>query len=238
MPNVEVCLSPDLLHLFNLRKKNVVVVDILRATSCMVTALAHDVEVIIPVASIEECKFLQKQGYISAAERDGLKVEGFELDNSPFSYQNEDLKGKKIAVTTTNGTQAITKSVEAEKIIIGAFLNISAVAAFLLEEQRDVIILCAGWKGNFNLEDTLFAGALIEILQKQFTVEQDSSLAALELYLSKKTELLPFILASSHAKRLSKLNIKDDIAFCLQHDTYDVLPIFHEKELRNYKINV
>ena len=238
MPNVEVCLTPDLLHLFNLRKKNVVVVDILRATSCMVTAFAFEVDVIIPVASVEECKFLQKQGYIAAAERDGSKVEGFDLDNSPFSYQSEALKGKKIAVTTTNGTLAITKSIEAEKIVIGAFLNLSAVAQFLMEDQKDVIILCAGWKGNFNLEDTLFAGALVEKLQKQFTVEQDSSLAALELYLSKKSDLFSFILTSSHARRLNKLNIQEDMSFCLQHDIYDVLPLFDEKELKNYIINV
>lgn len=235
MPKIEVCLTPDLLHLFELKGKNVVVVDILRATSCMVTGFAHGIEAVIPVAKVEECKKLQEAGHMAAAERDGLKLEGFDLDNSPFSYMSPGLAGKCIAVTTTNGTQAIAKSTEADEIIIGAFLNISAVANYLEEQQKDTVILCAGWKGNYNLEDTLFAGALTDILKDSFTVDQDAALGALSMYTHKKGELLPFVMSASHVKRLARLNITKDIEFCVSKDVYNALPVYKEGKLINLK---
>jgi 2-phosphosulfolactate phosphatase len=114
----------------------------------MTTAFAHGVEKIIPVATLEECRALQVQGLLAAAERDAKKAEGFDLDNSPFSYMDEKLKGQTIAMTTTNGTLAITKSSKAIKVIIGSFLNKTAVINFLLSQPHHVLILCAGWKGG------------------------------------------------------------------------------------------
>lgn len=230
---VEVCLTPELLHLFPLKGKVVVVVDILRATSCMVTAMAHEVKTIIPVAKVEQCKALQATGLICAAERDGKKVEGFDLDNSPFSYMQEHLKHKTIAVTTTNGTQAITLSAEADSIVIGAFLNISTVADYLLKLKKEVLIVCSGWKGQFNLEDTLFAGALAEKLKSEFSCEQDATVAAHKLYTVAKNNLSEFVSTAQHVKRLAALNITNDIAFCLQFDTYRVLPICTNGKITN-----
>lgn len=234
MKYIDVCLTPELLHLYNLKDKVVVVVDILRATSCMTTAFAHGVKEIIPVAELEECRQLQQQGYLAAAERNGSKVEGFELDNSPFSYMDPKLKGMSIAVTTTNGTLAITKSKEAVAVIIGSFLNISAVADYLINQPHNVLILCAGWKGKFNLEDSMFAGALVEKLQNHFHSECDSPLAMQGLYNARKDTLMDFLQNSSHVKRLRKLNIVEDVAFCLTQDKYMVVPILQEDKLVSF----
>ncbi|MEM9857283.1 MAG: 2-phosphosulfolactate phosphatase, partial [Bacteroidota bacterium] len=150
MKTLDVCLSPDLIHLHHLNDKSVVIVDILRATSCMVSGLANGVDHIIPFADLNECRKMKDQGYLIAGERGGEKVEGFDLGNSPFDYMNSQVKGRKVATTTTNGTVAIEKSKGAKNIIIGAFLNITAVADFLRKREESVIIFCAGWKGKVN----------------------------------------------------------------------------------------
>lgn len=218
-------MTPELIHLHELEGKIVVVVDILRATSCMTTAIANGVEGIIPVASLEECKSYKDNGFICAAERGGQQVKGFQLDNSPFSYMDDKLKGKTIAVTTTNGTLAITKSLEAEKILVGSFLNLSAVSKYLEIQQKDVVIHCAGWKGQVNTEDTLFAGALIDQIKSTFEIDGDGAQIALKFYERAKSDLLAEVQESAHAKRLAKFDIIEDIKFCLEIDKYQVIPI-------------
>jgi 2-phosphosulfolactate phosphatase len=231
MRNVEVCLTPELVHLYGVKGKVVVVIDILRATSCMTTAIAHGVKSLIPVATLEECKALQKKGFIAAAERDGKMAEGFDLGNSPFGYMDKNLVGKTIAVTTTNGTQAITKSLEAEEIIIGSFLNRSALVNYLKSQPHNVLLLCAGWKGKSNLEDTIFAGAVIEDLGNSFALENDAAITAHTLYKASKSNIEGFLSNSSHVRRLNGLNIRKDITFCLTNDVYNVLPVLRGKEL-------
>lgn len=226
MPTLEVCLSPNLLSLHILTHKTVVVVDILRATSCMVTAIACGVESILPLQDIETCRAMKSQGYYIAAERDGKQVEGFDLGNSPFSYMEKHLIGQKIAFTTTNGTQVIKLSENSEQIIVGAFLNLSAVASYLAEQKKNVLVACAGWKGHINVEDTLFAGALVDILTSQnFTISNDSALLAQSLYQKHKADLLAFVSLCSHVQRLKNLGIQKDIEFCLQKDVYEAVPI-------------
>ncbi len=231
MKVVEVCLTPDLVKTYGVENKVVVVVDILRATSVMVTALAHGIKSITPVASVEECQVLKDSGYLAAAERDGKTVEGFDFGNSPFTYMDKSFVGKKLAVTTTNGTLAISRSLNADEVVIGAFLNITAVANYLKSQDKDVMILCAGWKGKVNLEDTIFAGALVDLLVTSFDTENDSAIAALALYKMAKEDMLAFLKNSSHAKRLQGLSIIKDIAFCLQRDTYPIIPVLRNGEL-------
>jgi 2-phosphosulfolactate phosphatase len=231
MRNIEVCLTPELVDLYDAKGKVVVVIDILRATSCMTTAIAHGIKSLIPVASLQECKELQIKGFIAAAERDGKMADGFDIGNSPFSYMEKSLIGKTIAMTTTNGTQAIVKSKDAEEVVIGSFLNKSAIINYLSSQPNDVLLLCAGWKGKINLEDTLFAGAVIEGLHDIFDSENDSAIAALTLYKSAKNDIMKFLSKSSHVKRLKGLNITKDIAFCLNSDVYNVIPVLRGKEL-------
>ncbi|MEM8568988.1 MAG: 2-phosphosulfolactate phosphatase [Bacteroidota bacterium] len=224
MKTIDVCLSPDLIHLHDLENKNVVIVDILRATSCMVSGLASGVEHIIPFAKLEQSQKMKTDGYLIAGERGGEKVEGFDLGNSPFDYMDKSLRGKRIATTTTNGTVAIEKSNGAKNIIIGAFLNIDAVATFLKDKEESVIVFCAGWKGKVNLEDSLFAGALIELLQDDFANECDSPLLVQSAYQSMKHDLVGFVKNSSHAKRLNRLNVHKDIEYCMRFNEFEVVP--------------
>ncbi|PTB95949.1 2-phosphosulfolactate phosphatase [Marivirga lumbricoides] len=222
---IDVCLTPDLLHQYDLDGKIAVIVDILRATSCMVSGLANGVKEIVPVSTLEECLALQKIGYLAAAEREGAKANGFDMGNSPFEYMEEKVKGQKVAVTTTNGTLALNKSLAAEQILVGAFLNIGVLTEYLKTQTEDVIIVCAGWKGKFNLEDTLFAGALCYRLRDQFEFACDAPLAAEAMYLQAQNDIFGYMKNSSHAKRLAKLNVIKDIEFCSQESIYDVIPV-------------
>jgi 2-phosphosulfolactate phosphatase len=228
MRTIDVCLSPDLMHLYTVQDKTVVVVDILRATSCMTTAFAHGIKSIKPFAKLEDCLAEKNNGFFTAGERNGEKVEGFDLGNSPFEYMNEKLVGKQIAFTTTNGTQAIVKSTGAKEIVIGSFLNLSVVAQYLRNGNNNILVVCAGWKGKVNLEDTLYAGALVELLKDVTQPECDAPMAAQHLYNLAKHDMVDFLKDSSHVKRLNRLDIHKDIVFCLTPDQYDVVPVLRD----------
>lgn len=216
------------MHLFDVRDKTVVIIDILRATSCMTTAFAHGINSITPFAKLEDCIAMKAKGYFTAGERDGKKVDGFDLGNSPFEYMEEKLKGKKIAFTTTNGTQAIAKAIGAREIIIGSFLNLSAITSHLLESNNKVLLVCAGWKGKVNLEDTLFAGAIVDKVKDHIEPDCDAPLAAQHLYSIAKKDMVSFLGNASHVRRLAKLNIHKDIEFCMTPDQYSVVPSLRE----------
>ncbi len=228
MPALEVCLTPELIHLHPPVGKTVVVTDILRATSCMVTALANGVESITPVASVEECQVLQHKGYIAAGERNGVQIDGFDLGNSPLSYLNEAYSGKKVAMTTTNGTLAISRSSGANTILIGAFLNLSSLIDHLSIQTDDLLIVCAGWKGKASFEDTLFAGALVSKLFPIYDTDSDAAVMAREVYEMNQGNLLGAIQKSSHYKRLKDLNIDDDFEFCATIDKFEIVPVLEK----------
>lgn len=231
MKKIDVCLSPDLISLYPVEEMAVVVVDIFRATSCMVTAFGHGAKEILPVEDMEYCWAKKSEGYLVAAERNGETPSGFDLDNSPFSYQSAEINGAKICVTTTNGTVAIRRSERSPLLLVGAFLNISQVAERLRGWDGNALIVCAGWKGKPNLEDTLFAGALIELLEGDFSFADDAAMMASELFQKAKADLLGFVKNSSHVQRLSRLGIEKDIEFCLSRDLYQIVPRFKENSL-------
>ena len=231
MNKIDVCLSPDLMHLYPVTDKIVVVADILRATSCMTAGIAHGVAGIRPFADLEKCRAMKHCGYFIAGERNGQKIDGFDLGNSPYDYKQQHLIGKNIAVTTTNGTLAIEKSKNAKMVVIGAFLNKQALADFLMEKNMDTLILCAGWKGKFNLEDTLFAGAMVEALQGRYHPSCDAPIAARTLYLEAKKDLSAYLSDSSHVQRLKRLNIEKDITYCLQENQLDCVPVLKDGEI-------
>jgi 2-phosphosulfolactate phosphatase len=182
---------------------------------------------------LEECRGYAEQGCLTAAERNGIKAEGFDLGNSPFAYMNGNVKGRTVAITTTNGTRAIRMSAAAQEIIVGAFLNLEAVARHLRDLQLDVLVVCAGWKGKFNLEDTLFAGAVASRLREtgHFENNCDTAQAACHLYDSSKGYMYGFLENSSHRRRLEKLNLEKDVRYCLQNDVTPVIPILQENEI-------
>ena len=197
----------------------------------MTAGLGSGVASITPFENLQQCQQMKSQGYLIAGERNGEKVEGFDLGNSPFDYMEGDVKGKKVAVTTTNGTVAIEKSRKAIEVIIGSFLNISAVAKYVKEQQQNVLILCAGWKGKVNLEDSLFAGALTDMIIDEFDYETDAPLLARAGWLQMKDDLLHYIKNSSHARRLNRLNVHKDIEYCMTMDEFDVVPRLVDGEL-------
>jgi len=231
--NIEVCHTPQAYSLFHKQDAIVVVIDIFRATSAIVTAFYNGVSKMIPVATVEEAKEYQRNGFLAAAERDGEVMEGFELGNSPFGYMNNKVKGKTIAISTTNGTQAIEASRKSSKILIGSFLNIDVLCEYLLSQNKNVILLCAGWKNKFNLEDTVFAGAVVHKLTEDGsnTIDCDSAIAAKHLYELAKGNLFDFLSDSSHRKRLAKLDLERDIKYCLTPNQCPIIPVMEGKYL-------
>lgn len=230
---IEVCYTPQAYNLFHKDEAVVVVIDVFRATSAIVTAFYNGVSKMIPVATVQEAKEYQANGFMAAAERDGEMMEGFELGNSPFGYMNNKVKGKTIAISTTNGTQAIEASRKASKIIVGSFLNLDAVCNYLSGQNKDVILVCAGWKNKFNLEDTLFAGAVVDKLTStsDFEIECDSAIASKHLYNLAKNDLYGFLETSSHRNRLAKLDLERDIRYCLTLNLCPVIPVMEGKYL-------
>lgn len=231
--NIEVCYTPQAYSLFHKDEAIVVVIDVFRATSAIVTAFYNGVNKMIPVATVEEAKEYQKNGFMAAAERNGEMIEGFELGNSPFGYMNNKVKGKTIAISTTNGTQAIEASRKASKIVVGSFLNLDILCEYLTEQKKDVILLCAGWKNKFNLEDTLFAGAVVERLTNvaDYETKCDSAIASKHLYNIAKNDLFEFLENSSHRNRLAKLDLERDIKYCLTPNQCPVIPVMEGKYL-------
>ncbi len=231
--NIEVCYTPQAYNLFHKDEAIVVVIDIFRATSAIVTAFYNGVSKMIPVATVEEAKEYQRNGYLAAAERNGEMIEGFELGNSPFGYMNNKVKGKTIAISTTNGTQAIEASRKASKILIGSFLNLDVLCEYLSAQKKDVILVCAGWKNKFNLEDTIFAGAVVEKLTSEsgFEITCDSAIASKHLYNLAKNDLFGFLGNSSHRNRLAKLDLERDIKYCLTPNQCPVIPVMEGKYL-------
>ena len=228
MKNLEVVISPALLPYYDVKNKSVVVIDILRATSSMCVAFKVGVEKILTLESAEECMLFKEFDFIIAAEKDSIKVAGFDLGNSPFEFENPLLAGKNIALATTNGTKAIKYANEngASDIIIGSFLNFEVLCNWLIVQKNDVVLLCAGWKNKFNLEDTLFAGAVVNKIESNFHVDCDSALASKLLYVSNLDNLENLVRESSHAKRFQLQSFKtDDVKYCLQMNTAPVLPI-------------
>jgi len=236
MKKIDICLTPDLIHQYDLASSVVVVIDILRATSSITTAIAHGVNAIKPVESLGECRELKLQGHIGAAERGGKKVGGFDIGNSPFSFMNPELEDKNIAMTTTNGTVTLNKSKGALQVLIGSFLNYSALLSYLERLPCDVLLHCAGWKGKINLEDTLFAGAVIYGLKQMFEYDSDVPLMASNLYKLAKNDLKSAIEDSSHVSRLIKLGLEKDVDFCLKFDEYKVIPVLKGEYISKLKL--
>ncbi len=233
MNKLEVCLTPALISLYDVEQYIVVIVDIFRATSSICYGIENDAEAIIPVSEVEACSAYRAQGlgYLLAAERNGEVVAGFDFGNSPFSYTKEKVAGKTVVLTTTNGTQALHLSRTAKKVVIGSFLNLTALCNWLKTQNENILLVCAGWKNNFNLEDTMFSGAVIEQLKGSNFKLDDPAIAANDLYQLGKDDLNAYVAKTSHSDRLKKLGIEADIAFCLNVDLTTAIPVLEGERL-------
>ena len=235
-PELYTCLSPALLDLYEVDKSIVVIIDVLRATSTIATALYNGAKSIIPVDSIAECIRIGKQiDSITAGERDGRIAEGLENGNSPFEYAKEFISGKTLVLTTTNGTKLLHMALDknAKAIITGSFPNLTAVCNFLVTKKQNVILGCAAWKNRVNIEDTLFAGAVINKIGHHFSINCDSSQIATTMYNEAKADLFEFMKAknASHYQRLSGYGLEKDIRYCLTEDIADISVVYEEGKL-------
>ncbi len=230
-PTLFTCFSPALLHLYDVTDSVVVIIDVLRATSTIATALYNGAAAVIPVATVPRCIELGKElDGITAGERDGKVAEGLEHGNSPFEYPREFIGNRVLVLTTTNGTKLLHMALDngAEEIITGSFPNLSAVCDHLVSMKKNVILGCAAWKDRVNIEDSLFAGAVIDRIQEHFYIRCDSSRIALNLYQNARPDLFEFMKANdaSHYHRLSNFGLEKDIRYCLTPDVANVLPEF------------
>ena len=235
-PSLHTSLSPALLHLYDVSSSIVVIIDVLRATSTIATALYNGARQIIPVHSVAECIRLGKQiDGITAGERDGKVAEGLEYGNSPFEYPASFIKEKTLVLTTTNGTKLLHMALDkcAKGIITGSFPNISAVCDYLIAQKQPVILGCAAWKDRVNIEDTLFAGAVINRIEDHFDINCDASAMAETMYNDAKDNLYEFMKAknASHYHRLSNYGLEKDIRYCLTDDVANVLCLYDDGKL-------
>lgn len=235
-PHLSTCFSPALLNLYPLQDTIVVIIDVFRATSTIATALYNGATRVIPVEDVDTCKQLgnEIEGAITAGERDGKVIEGLQYGNSPAEYPRDFIAGKTLVLTTTNGTKLLHRAVNngAAEVITGSFPNLGAVCDHLLNQNKNVILGCSAWKDRVNLEDTLFAGAVIQKIKKHFTIHCDSSLMAEQVYQQHQNDLYEFIQHTTHWHRLAAYGLEKDLQYCISINVANVLPVYANNELR------
>lgn len=224
---LEVCLSPAMFAQHADSEAVVVVIDILRATSAICTAFANGAREIIPVTTVDEARNMKDKGFLIAAERDGFVLDFADFGNSPFNFTPDRVEGRSIVYSTTNGTTIIKMASSCSKVLIGSYLNFSALAEWLIKQERNVILFCAGWKDRFNIEDTLCAGAFAQRLldSGEFTTICDSAVAAVDLWDVAKGDLLAYVDKAAQRTRLRNKGLDDCIGYCHTFDTTGIIPV-------------
>jgi 2-phosphosulfolactate phosphatase len=219
----------------------VVVIDVLRATSVMVRALSQGLEEVIPVKTVEEAFQLAKafppHSTLLGGERDSNKIEGFDLGNSPKEYMQEKVRGKRLILSTTNGTKAFYSISSGEEIMVGSFFNIGATVEKCLELDKDLLIFPSGDRGNYSLEDTVCGGMLIDRIIRKGKgplILTDDSHSARILYQKFETNLVDAFHLSRHGKELVDRGHQEDLSDCAQVDITDIVPIFKEGVIRSH----
>jgi len=233
LPKIETCFSPSLLHLYDIKDSIVVIIDVFRATSTIAAALHNGAAEIIPVDTVAKCIELgaQMPNSLTAGERDGKVAEGLQHGNSPLEYPRDFIENKSLVLTTTNGTRLLHMCSDANEIITGSFLNLGAVCDYLVSQKKNVLLACASWKDRYNLEDSLFAGAVYDAIGAHFEMNCDSTRAATHLYKAAKNDLYGFIQDSSHFLRLSKFGLQYDMEYCCKINEHNVLVKLVEDKL-------
>ncbi len=226
-PAIEVCFSPKLYEYKLTKGKFVtVVIDILRATTSICAAFDHGVKEIIPVSGLEDARQMKGKGFIVACERDGTVLDFADLGNSASDFLRDDLKGSSIAFSTTNGTKTINMARDAHEVLIGSFVNLSALAEYIIGRGENAVLFCAAWKNLFNLEDTVFAGALAEkLISAGYQTNCDAALAAIDLWEKARLNLKEYLEKSSHRNRLRHLVTDEDFDYTVKPDTTMVVPV-------------
>lgn len=225
---IELSLTPALYNWRTLKERHTTVaVDILRATTSICAAFYAGVEEIVPLDSLEPLAEYHARGYLRAAERGGKKVGDAEYGNSPTEYFASNLHSKRIAYSTTNGTVSILRGSDAERTLVGSFANIDALTRLLISSPQNLVILCSGWKNDFSVEDTLFAGALCRQLidSGKYTSSHDAVMMALSLWDACNGDPYTYSLHhASHFQRLFRFGALNDLRFAFEPNTCPVVP--------------
>jgi len=227
---LETCFSPALYEPERHVDSIVVIIDILRATSAICTAFENGAVSVIPVATVEEARDYKNKGFLVAAERDGYVLDFADFGNSPFNFTREKVAGKTIVYSTTNGTGIINLAADADYIVIGSFLNINSLVRWIAVQEKNVVLFCAGWKNNFNLEDTLCAGAIAGKLLSTslYSTICDSTHAAVDLWSLAESDIIGYVDKVAQRSRLRDKGLDDCIEFCLTPDFTEKIPVIRE----------
>lgn len=233
---IEVVLSPTLYEGRNLQLHHTTVaVDVLRATSAICAAFRAGADEIVPLDSLEPLHQYRDRGYMLAAERNGEKVLDAACGNSPTEYLSMDLRGQRLAYSTTNGTVSILRAAMSDRLYVGAFANVGALADKLQADgMPDVVVLCSGWKGDPSLEDTLFAGCLISSLRQrgaEVNLVNDAAMMAEALWNEARGDLYGYCLKATHVQRLLRLDYEADIRWSFTLDTCSDIPYYKNGKL-------
>ena len=233
MHQITVCFTPAQFSYYQYEGCNAVAIDILRATTSICTAFMNGAKKVIPISAVDELKIHTGTEYLIAAERNGVQLDFADMGNSPYYFTRERVEGRTIAYSTTNGTHTINLAAKCHSVAIGSFINISALCRWLEAGERDVFLLCAGWKGHFNLEDSVFAGAVAQKLMDtgKFTTICDSALAAMDLWSLAKSDLMGYIKKAAQNERLRIIHVADSIPYCHELDLTDIVPVYRDGAL-------
>jgi len=235
MRTIDVCLSPALFQAYSKDNQIVVIIDAVRACASICVAFINGAEAVIPVSEIDEALKYREQNCLLAGERDSFKVEGFDFGNSPYEFENPIIKGKNIVFSTTNGTQAVNQFLTSGfsncELIIGSFLNISSVCNYLLNQDKDILILCSGWKNAVNIEDTLFAGILARKLsEKQNFIYSEATNIASEFSKLSGENYIDFVKSMSPRLKSKEDLLENDFIYCFKTDITNLVPILNNNK--------
>ena len=238
MNRIEVVLSPALFP-YRVQQSGIVtvVIDVLRATSAFNAVFDAGAHSILPVGDLQQLLALKKEGFLTAAERDGKKVDFADFGNSPSQFLEASLSQVNIAYSTTNGTQSLLLAKEAGPVITAAFTNLDRAVSFLQMQSSPIVILCSGWKNNPSLEDTLCAGAIIKQLSQEAEIEiiGDAALMAISHWNNHHLQLVDFCSRGSHYQRLLKAGLHNDLEHCFRLNISQSLPVITKDVLLNHK---
>lgn len=241
MHEIEVVLTMPLFHHRLLKKNSIaVVIDILRSTTSIISALDHGVKSIIPVSSRAESEVMKHEGYLLAAEEDGVRLSMADFGTSPDHFWRNDVVGKEIVYSTDNGTKAfrLTRE-ESDKVVVGAFPNLSALYRYLIDQEKNILLVCAGSKNTIALEDQIFAGALGQKLMNSglFFSNCDSLTASIDLWTVASQNLLEYSKKLNHRKRLPNALSQDALNYTFSPDSTDTIPLLHFNHITGFKYN-
>jgi len=235
---LDVILVPEELKEKDVSEFLIVVIDVLRASSTITTALAAGADRIIPVympkQARDRVRYYPAEKVLLCGERNGEKLAGFDLGNSPLEYNNSRIKEKTLIITTTNGIRTLELVKKAKKVIIGCFLNSKSVAEYCRSYPGKVLLVCSGDRGNVSLEDTVCAGMIRYLCSNQSQKNEhnfDDSSIAVNLYREFANNLVDMLKKSVWGKHLVAMGLEKDIKFCAQKDIYNIIPIIKDDSI-------